>query len=162
MEAVKANIFIQKANAVHPLNKCSYGKIIYINNKTKVTITCLIHGDFEQTPNHHLKGQGCPKCTHIISKPETIWLDSLNIDQKYRQAKIKIGKKYIKADAYVPEINTVYEFHGKFWHGCPKSFNPNDINPMTKTTYKELHNKTLAREKLIINAGYNLIIKWED
>jgi len=153
--------FIKEAAEKHG-DKWIYTEVNYINDKTKVTITCPIHGDFEQTPHNHLQGCGCPKCTHIISKPETIWLDSLNIDQKYRQAKIKIGKKYIRADAYVPETKTVYEFHGKFWHGCPKSFYPNDINPRTKTTYKELHNKTLAREKLIINAGYNLIIKWED
>ena len=71
-------------------------------------------------------------------------------------------KKNIRADAYVPETNTVYEFHGKFWHGCPKYFNKNDINPMTKTTYGELYKKTLDRENLIKNAGYELIVKWED
>ena len=143
-------------------DKWIYTNVDYINAYTKVTITCPIHGDFEQTPSNHLQDQGCPKCTHIISKPETKWLDSLNIDQKYRQAKIKIGKKYIRADAYVPETNTVYEFHGKFWHGCPKSFSPNDINPMTKTTYGELYKKTLDRENLIKKAGCNLVVVWED
>jgi hypothetical protein len=37
-------------------------KVIYINNKTKVIITCPIHGDFEQKPNNHLNGKGCQKC----------------------------------------------------------------------------------------------------
>jgi len=142
-------------------DKCSYTKVDYKNNYTKVTITCRIHGDFKQIPIDHLRGHGCPKCTHIISKSETIWLDSLNIEPKYRQAKIKIGKKNIRADAYVPETNTVYEFHGKFWHGSPKHFNQNDINPRTKTTYGELYKKTLDRENLIKNAGYELIVKWE-
>jgi len=153
--------FIKEAVKKHG-DKWIYTKVIYINDCAKVTITCPIHGDFRQTSNHHLQGQGCPKCTHIISKPETKWLDSLNIDQKHRQAKIMIGKKNIRADAYVPETNTVYEFHGKFWHGCPKYFNKNDINPMTKTTYGELYKKTLDRENLIKNAVYELIVKWED
>jgi len=156
-----AEQFIKEAIEKHE-NKWSYEKVNYINALTKVIITCPDHGDFEQTPNKHLRGRGCPKCAHIISKPETIWLDSLNIDPKYRQAKIKIGKKYIKADAYVSETNTVYEFHGKFWHGSPKYFNPNDINPKTKITYGELYKKTLDRESLIKNAGYKLIVKWED
>ncbi len=33
----------------------------------KVNITCPIHGDFEQTPNSHLQGQGCPKCGIEVS-----------------------------------------------------------------------------------------------
>ena len=36
--------------------------IKYVNSKTKLIITCPIHGDFEQLAEAHLKGQGCPKC----------------------------------------------------------------------------------------------------
>ena len=39
--------------------------------------------------------------------------------------------------------NTVYEFHGCFWHGCPKCFpNRNDINPKSKKyikNYMKIH-----------------------
>ena len=37
----------------------------YINDKTNVTILCPEHGEFEQTPNNHKTGQGCPKCGQI-------------------------------------------------------------------------------------------------
>jgi len=153
--------FIAEANKKHG-NKWGYKKAIYVNSRTKVTITCPYHGDFKQIANDHLQGRGCQKCANFISKPETAWLDSLNIPQEYRQVKIKINGKTIKTDAYNPETNTVYEFHGKFWHGSPKHFNPNDINPRTKTTYGELYKKTKAREKIIKDAGYKLIVKWED
>jgi Zn finger protein HypA/HybF involved in hydrogenase expression len=53
--------FIRKALLVYD-NKYSYEKVKYVSNKTKVTITCSEHGDFKQTPNHHLRGVGCPKC----------------------------------------------------------------------------------------------------
>jgi len=132
--------FIKEAIEKHE-NKWSYEKVNYINALTKVIITCPDHGDFEQTPNKHLRGRGCPKCAHIISKPETIWLDSLNIDPKYRQAKIKIGKKYIKADAYIPETNTVYEFHGNYWHGNPRIYKSKDINKTNNKTFGELYKK---------------------
>lgn len=53
--------FVSKAIKIHK-DKYNYDKVNYINNHTKVTITCCIHGDFEQIPNAHLQGQGCPKC----------------------------------------------------------------------------------------------------
>lgn len=53
--------FIQYANFIHDF-KWNYEKTNYINNHTKVVITCDIHGDFEQTPGSHKAGRGCPKC----------------------------------------------------------------------------------------------------
>lgn len=32
----------------------------------KVVIICKTHGDFEQLPSNHIKGQGCPKCAQIL------------------------------------------------------------------------------------------------
>ena len=56
--------FIQKAKAVHG-DKYDYSKVEYVNIKTKVCITCSEHGDFWQSPEKHLKGQGCPKCRFV-------------------------------------------------------------------------------------------------
>ena len=53
--------FIKNATNVHG-TKYDYSKVNYINNHTKAIITCRKHGDFEQTPNSHLNGRGCPKC----------------------------------------------------------------------------------------------------
>lgn len=52
--------FIEKASEIH--NKYDYSKIDFKNVNTKVTIICPIHGEFEQLPYNHLKGQGCRKC----------------------------------------------------------------------------------------------------
>lgn len=46
-------------------NTYSYSKAIYVNAKSKLTITCNVHGDFEQSPNVHLRGDGCPSCGHL-------------------------------------------------------------------------------------------------
>ena len=53
--------FIGRSNVVHK-NKYSYDKTVYKNQRTKVIITCPIHGDFLQTPKNHMNGQGCPIC----------------------------------------------------------------------------------------------------
>lgn len=39
-----------------------YDKFIYIGGRTKATIICKEHGDFQQTPEMHMSGQGCPAC----------------------------------------------------------------------------------------------------
>lgn len=59
--------FISKVNLKHD-NKYTYNKSIYIDNYTKIIITCKIHGDFSQTPNTHLRGYGCVKCGQIKAK----------------------------------------------------------------------------------------------
>ena len=42
----------------------NYDKVNYISMHNKVIITCLIHGDFEILPNHHLKRKvNCAKCS---------------------------------------------------------------------------------------------------
>lgn len=51
-------------------DKFIYNKVIYINAKTKVIITCKIHGDFKQTPDKHLQGiDCCPEC-NLINKSQ--------------------------------------------------------------------------------------------
>jgi very-short-patch-repair endonuclease len=40
----------------------------YINDSIKVAIICVTHGNFNQTPNKHLSGQGCPKCKILKTK----------------------------------------------------------------------------------------------
>jgi hypothetical protein len=59
----KLNIsnFISNAKKIHG-NKYDYSMVYYVNNKTKIKIKCNIHGIFEQQPNNHISGQGCPYC----------------------------------------------------------------------------------------------------
>lgn len=57
--------FIKDAIEKHG-NKYDYLFVDYKNNYTKIKIKCNIHGVFEQTPNSHLNGSGCNKCSQII------------------------------------------------------------------------------------------------
>lgn len=66
--------FIEEAVRVHD-TKYDYKNIIYVNTHTKIKITCPEHGIFEQRPNRHLLGDGCPRCaskTSSLSKTKTI------------------------------------------------------------------------------------------
>lgn len=53
--------FIAQARLAHG-DKYSYDKVIYKSNKSKVIITCPIHGDFEQPASNHVNGFGCYMC----------------------------------------------------------------------------------------------------
>lgn len=68
-----------------------YDKAVYRNNDNKITITCPIHGDFEQTVKVHLKGSCCPKCSNkriADSKRKTT-------EEFIEEAKLVHGNKYI-------------------------------------------------------------------
>ena len=53
--------FVDRSLETHG-DKYDYSLVKYINTKTKVKIICPIHGVFEQQPEKHMRGNGCPKC----------------------------------------------------------------------------------------------------
>jgi hypothetical protein len=64
---INTEIFISDSLEIHS-GFYSYSKVNYINSKSKVIITCPIHGDFEQRAMNHLRGNGCAKCARESSK----------------------------------------------------------------------------------------------
>jgi hypothetical protein len=116
------------------------------------------------------RGSWCEKCSpYGYSKIAIKWLntimsrDNIFIQHAENEGEYFIKTKNFKAsvDGYCPATNSVYEFHGDFWHGNPNVYNPEDINSITKTTYGDLYNKTIDREKNIKALGYNLVSIWE-
>lgn len=63
----------------------------------------------------------------------------------------------LRADGYCKQTNTIYEFYGDKWHGNLNIFKPDDINTVSGKKYIDLYNKTIEREKIIINLKFNLI-----
>ncbi len=49
-------------------NLYDYSLVDYINNRTNVKIICQKHGIFEQIPETHLNGKGCPSCLGVSKK----------------------------------------------------------------------------------------------
>jgi hypothetical protein len=154
------DIFIKKSKIKHG-ETYDYKLVIYINNRTKVKIICEEHGIFEQTPHEHLDGCGCPKCSHTVSHMEKAWLKSLNIPNLETQKNIKIGNRSFSLDGFDASTNTVYEFHGDFWHGNPEVYDLDKIHRLAKVKYRVLYEKTVNKEKIIKEAGYNLVVMWE-
>ena len=74
---------------------------------------------------------------------------------------IQLDDKKIKCDGFCEETNTIYEYHGSFYHGCPLCFDPWKCNRVNKKKYGDLYLATKLREELIRKKGYNLVVKWE-
>jgi hypothetical protein len=54
--------FIDQARVIHGY-RYNYSTVTYMGIDRPVTIECKLHGSFELTPNQHLIGEGCPRCT---------------------------------------------------------------------------------------------------
>ncbi len=160
--------FIKKSIKIHG-NKYDYSKVNYINNNIKIILICKKHKqEFTQSPNNHLSGNICPRCSiNNFSKLSIQWLELISklnniyIQHALNDGEYKIEKTKYKADGYCKETNTIYEFHGDYWHGNPKLYNSNKLNKTNKKTYGELYQNTLKKEELIKKLGYNLVVIWE-
>lgn len=81
--------------------------------KTKLTIICPIHGEFLQSPEKHLLGQGCPECGKLkFKKPK------MTKDQFIERAKQIHGNKYSYNNSNVinsyTKVEIICPIHGSF------------------------------------------------
>lgn len=61
MKRLTTEEFVARARKIHG-DRFSYDRVVYGNYDTPVSIGCLVHGAFSQTPDNHLAGKGCRKC----------------------------------------------------------------------------------------------------
>lgn len=159
--------FIEKARKIHGDDTFDYSQTTYVRNNQKVKIMCnkseLL---FEQTPNSHLAGSGCPCCKPKYSKPQMEYLAFRSVTSPTLQHALNGGEHRIKdsrysADGFIPECNHVIEFHGCLWHGCPQCFTHSATNPCTKRTFGEEFERTRIRQAYIESIGYSYTEVWE-
>lgn len=114
--------FIEKAKRIHG-DKYDYSKVDYKDAKTKVCIICPKHGEFYQTPDRHLRGQGCPKCSGKNKTTEE-WIEQAKHIHKNRYN--YSNSIYINS---ITPIKIICPIHGEFQqlpanhlngHGCYK------------------------------------------
>lgn len=108
--------FIAKARKIHG-DKYDYSKVNYTLANQKICIICPEHGEFWMTPNKHLIGEKCPKCSQSRGE-EFIYriLSCLNINfEKEFTIKIKtLNRSSFRLDFAVNIQNVWYliEYNG--------------------------------------------------
>ncbi len=158
--------FMEDAKSIHG-DTYDYSDVEYKSTHVKVCIACKKHGKFWQTPSHHINGRGCPKCRYPgYSKISLTWLNYIAFSNNVHiqtimdeHGEFRINNKGV--DGYCKETNTIYEFHGDFFHGNPKNFSHDEINPISKKTYGELYQRTQMKKAEIVGLGYNYVEMWE-
>ena len=153
MKRLTKEEFILKARQIHGW-KYDYSKVVYLNNRTPVCIICPEHGEFWQTPNTHLDGTGCKKCSNE-KKSKTM---KKNVNDFIKQARKIHGDKYdysmVKYEGTHKPVCIICPEHGEFWqtpslhlrtNGCKKctSSENGDKRKLKKNDFikkaKEIH-----------------------
>lgn len=103
--------FIAKAKEIHG-EKYSYDNTNYTSNHKKVLITCLIHGNFEQSPANHThksNPQGCPKCSgrYPLNTDEFLLRANEKHDFYYDYSKVVY-------ESMTSKVIIICPFHGEF------------------------------------------------
>ena len=122
------NDFKNRSIIIHE-DKYDYSKVKYKKSSEKVIIICKKHGDFEQTPNGHLNGAGCKKCSveYIAELQQSNTNEFTNkatkiYEDKYDYSKVEYKGCHIK-------VIIICKIHGEFeqipsnhlkGHGCYK------------------------------------------
>ena len=126
--------FIKKSKIIHG-NLYNYNTVNYENQKTKVTINCNIHGDFEQNPDNHLTGSKCPRCVRVTCTEDFITLSKKLHGDLYDYSKTH----YITANDYVTiickkhgEFKQLAKYHTNKSAGCPKCSSSKGEQKITK------------------------------
>lgn len=108
--------FILRSIDRYGVDAFDYSKLNYINDKTDVKLICKKHdNEFNITPSNHYRGAGgCKKC-QASSGEITIRNILTNKGIKFEEQKTFpdcVHQKLLKFDFYLPDHNTVIEFHG--------------------------------------------------
>lgn len=120
--------FVEKAKKIHS-DYYSYSRSIYKGTDTKLIITCPTHGDFEQRPHQHLRGEGCKDCGYdTVSRKGRAPFSAFvaNAVKKHEDKFTYDETTYTKLSS---KTKITCPVHGDFWqladmhsregHGCP-------------------------------------------
>ena len=134
------DVFIHESWCKHG-DRYNYKLVDYIKSSIKVKIICPIHGVFEQRPNNHLQGQGCPKCPvqYHISKQEQELQNFLKQHIDIECNDRSIISPY-ELDIVIPSKNIAIEYNGLYWHseqrGKDRNYHLNKYNMCKDKGYR--------------------------
>nr|XP_042912256.1 uncharacterized protein LOC122272525 [Parasteatoda tepidariorum] len=105
--------------------------------------------------------------TKVNYSPDSIrWLDFLvmkdSISIKHAlngTGEVRIGGHFV--DGFCESTNTVYQYHGCFYHGCLSCFDGDQIHPFKGVTMRALRQSTEETTEKLRALGYDVIECWE-
>ena len=145
-------------------DRYSYDKVVYKQITIKVTITCAVHGDFEQAPVAHINGSGCLKC---FNEKQT-----LTAEEFIEKARGKHGDRYDYSQVrYVnaaTKITIICPRHGAFEQqpnnhlrkaGCPECAKENTTEAQFGFKYKNIWYRSIKHACQQLSKDYWVVVK---
>lgn len=123
--------FVEEATQKHS-GRYTYSNVILNGVHKKVSITCLIHGDFMMTPHDHLQNHGCPKCGRKATTDATYHTHESFIEKVTRIHNGFYDYSLVNYANHLKFIDIICPIHGMFTqearnhlrgHGCNKCGN---------------------------------------
>ena len=71
----------------------------------------------------------------------------------------RLGRHNLPVDGFCEQTNTVYQFHGCFWHG--HSCSPESSGDLRGRTADQRLRETVAKQEYLESLGYALVVVWE-
>jgi len=133
MKKINLETFINRANLIY-LGFYDYSISKYNGMKNTLEIKCKKHGTFQQTPDSHLHGHGCPECGKEKNSQKFIKLKSDFINEANILHKNRYNYSSVNYIGARNKIQILCNKHGVFMQtpdshlrgrGCPKCVNRN-------------------------------------
>jgi hypothetical protein len=164
--------FLEQSREIHG-NKYGYYRDCFVKISAKTKINCVIHGDFEQMADAHVRqASGCPDCgvANQIEKRkmslEDFILKSQNIHgNKYNYSKVIYTNSRKKIIVICPEHGEFNPAPGNFLSGsgCPKCSifqqhenQKKDVEDFINDSIK-VHGDKYDYSKVVYNGGKNFV-----
>lgn len=168
-KAIKAfSTLEERFNKLHN-NKYNYSKSIYTKSRGKLIIICPEHGEFTKTPDEHLDGQGCPKCSKEASANKL----RFTTEDFITKAKSVHGDTYDYSKVnYIQNkrsVTIVCKIHGEFQQiphmhtqgsGCVKC-RDESLTDTTETFIlkaREVHGTTYSYDNVSYSKSWNKVL----
>ena len=138
-----------------------YSKVRYVNGRTKVTIICSIHGEFEQSPADH-KASGCLRCGGRFKMTTSEIVEQFKVihGNEYDYSKVN----YVNNSA---KVTIICSKHGefkqspnkhKFGQGCPKCIGKGLSTGEVIAEFIKVHGNRYGYHKVVYTGTTNKVI----
>lgn len=132
---------IERFKQIHG-DRFGYDDFVYKGMNKKGSIKCYQHGLYSQTPNNHLKGQGCPGCNYSKGEAALEYIFIKN-NIKY-ESQFKLPFYNYEYDFHLPDYGIIVEFNGRQHYEPVDRFG--GLERFNQQIDRDAFKRTLARE----------------
>jgi predicted nucleic acid-binding Zn-ribbon protein len=147
--------FIIDAKNVHGLNTYVYDKIEYVNKHIKVLIGCTNCDQYyEQAPDKHLEGQGCPRCVYKNESESIEIIENLS-EERFKKCK-PLFLNGLELDGYCEKLKLALEYNGRQHYEYVDHFHRDGLQSLVYQQERDQRKIRLCHE----NGIYLIIIPY--